>query len=341
VQNINKAFFLTITVQKIRIFPVYPYRAVNMKKGKARHAQKKYLSIVLIPHSSSNVKVLKFNAFYLKLAAFFIVLIAVFVSGSIYISKIVKENEALKKNITELYVTTTEQSKLIEAKSNEITRLQEESAAFRETVNDKIEEFTESFNKITDEYLQKRSATASRSGERNESAFAGDLYQLKQSLDSLTSLYSRSRILTADLEAAEAKIDAFMETIPTLWPVNGRITDEYGYRKDPINGKRKFHTGLDIAADTGTPIKAAASGKVIFAQSTYATGRTVKIDHGRGIVTLYGHASKILVEEGQTVEKGEVIAKVGSTGRSTGPHLHFEIHLYGSTVDPLEYLEKK
>ena len=132
-----------------------------------------------------------------------------------------------------------------------------------------------------------------------------------------------------------------MEVIPTLWPLEGRITDEYGYRKDPFNGKRKFHTGLDIAADTGTPVKAAASGTVTSVYNIYATGRTVEVDHGNGFVTLYGHCSKILVEPGQQVKKGEEIAKVGNTGRSTGPHLHLEIQLYGSAIDPMEYLDKK
>ncbi len=312
-----------------------------MKKGKVRKSPKKYLSIVLVPHSSSHVKVLRFNAFYAKLVACFVILVAVFVSGSLYISKMLKENDALKQNLNELYVTTTEQSKLLQARSEEIGRLKDESAAFKEVVNDKIEEFTENFNSITDEYLEERTSVVNRSGERNETAFTSDMHLLKTSLDSLSLLYSRSRVPEADLETAEAKVNAFMETVPTLWPTNGRITDRFGYRKDPFNGKRKFHTALDIATDSGTPIKAAASGKVIYADYTYATGRTVKIDHGRGIVTLYGHCSKILAEPGQTVEKGEVIAKVGSTGRSTGPHLHFEILIYGTAVDPLEYLESK
>ena len=145
----------------------------------------------------------------------------------------------------------------------------------------------------------------------------------------------------ADMEAAEEKIRAFMEVIPTLWPVEGRITDEFGYRKDPFTKKRTFHEALDIAADTGTIIKAAAGGKVVSTEYTYATGRTVKIDHGNGFVTIYGHCSKYLVESGQYVKKGEEIAKVGNTGRSTGPHLHFEMWLFGKAIDPLEYLEKK
>ena len=143
----------------------------------------------------------------------------------------------------------------------------------------------------------------------------------------------------ADMEAAE-KDKSVYGSDPTLWPVEGRITDEFGYRKIPSQ-KRTFHEALDIAADTGTIIKAAAGGKVVSTEYTYATGRTVKIDHGNGFVTIYGHCSKYLVESGQYVKKGEEIAKVGNTGRSTGPHLHFEMWLFGKAIDPLEYLEKK
>jgi len=313
----------------------------DMKKGKAKRAQKKYLSIVLVPHSSSRVKVLRFNLFYAKLVTFFVVLIAVFVFGGLYISKLLDENNMLKQNVSNLYSTTAEQSTLLQKKSEEIESLKRESEAFRETVNDRIEEFTEKFNQLTDEYLEEQSARVSRSGERTETAFASDMRELKTSLDKLIQLYSRSKRPDADIEAVEEKINAFMEVIPTLWPTEGRITDQFGYRKDPFTRRKSYHSGLDIAADVGTSIKAAASGKVIYADYTYATGRTVKIDHGNGFVTVYGHCSKILAEPGQQVKKGEVIAKVGSTGRSTGPHCHFEIHLFGTAIDPLEYLEKK
>ncbi len=310
-----------------------------MKKGKAKKTQRKYFSVVLVPHSSSHVKVLKFTSFYAKLTAFFVILIAVSVCSGLFISKMLKENAALKDNINQLYSTTAKQNKLLDEKSEEIDRLQSESDAFKEVVNDKIEEFTEDFNKITDEYLEERSQKVSRSGERNETEFTSDMRNLKSSLDSLTQLYSRSDSLNADLDAAEEKIDEFMETIPTLWPVSGTITDTFGTGKDPFTRRLRYHTGVDIGADYGRSIKAAASGKVTSVDYVYGTGRTVKISHGNGITTLYGHCSRILVEEGQTVEKGEVIAKIGSSGRSTGPHLHFEIQVYGIPVNPLKYLE--
>ena len=118
-------------------------------------------------------------------------------------------------------------------------------------------------------------------------------------------------------------------------PVEGNITSRYGERS---RIRRAEHTGLDISAITGTPIKATAEGTVIFAKYCGAYGNLVKIDHGNGIETWYGHASKILVKEGQKVNAGDVVAKVGSTGNSTGPHLHFEIRIDGNHVNPQKYM---
>jgi murein DD-endopeptidase MepM/ murein hydrolase activator NlpD len=315
---------------------------VGMNKAKANNAEKKYLSIVLVPHSSSNVKVFRFTSFYAKLVICFILLTAVFIGGGLYISKMLEENKALKQNINELYSTNSEQRKLINEKSSEVDQLKDESSAFKETVNDKIEEYTKNFNKITDTYIKEQTSTkTNRSGDRNGNSFTNDIKVLKSSIDDLSQLYSRTVIPVADLTKAETKLEKYLETIPTLWPVRGDITDNFGYRKDPFTRRTKFHEGIDIGADRGTSIKAAASGKIIMSERTSGLGLTVKIDHGRGIVTLYGHASKLLVKVGQIVKKGDVIAKVGSSGRSTGPHLHFQVMLYGTTVDPLQYLDER
>jgi murein DD-endopeptidase MepM/ murein hydrolase activator NlpD len=100
-----------------------------------------------------------------------------------------------------------------------------------------------------------------------------------------------------------------------------------------------FHEGLDFLAETGTPIRAAASGIVLSAERTPDYGNIVKIDHGSGVETRYAHTSKMLVKAGDRVEKGQVIAEVGNTGRSTGPHLHFEVRLNGASLDPRKYLK--
>ena len=122
------------------------------------------------------------------------------------------------------------------------------------------------------------------------------------------------------------------------YPSDGVITSVFGYRVHPVLGYSRFHAGLDFGADYGSPIKAADSGIVIFAGWYGGYGQAVIIDHGSGITTLYGHASELYVSEGQTVQRGQAIAAVGSTGLSTGPHLHFEVRLSGEPADPANYL---
>lgn len=126
-----------------------------------------------------------------------------------------------------------------------------------------------------------------------------------------------------------------------LWPVEGysRISSSFGYRIHPIFNVQKLHTGIDIPAPTGTVARAASDGIVIYADWLGSYGKAVMIDHGGGIVTLYAHNSSILVSEGETVARGQSISKIGSTGNSTGPHLHFEVRKNGAYVDPIPWLK--
>jgi len=121
-------------------------------------------------------------------------------------------------------------------------------------------------------------------------------------------------------------------------PVGGRISSGFGNRRHPILGTTRLHAGMDFASPSGTPIKAAASGTVVTAGSMRGYGNTVIIDHGGGYSTLYGHCSRLMVRSGQRVNQGQVIAAVGSTGLSTGPHLHFEIRVNGRPVNPASYV---
>ena len=117
-------------------------------------------------------------------------------------------------------------------------------------------------------------------------------------------------------------------------PVTGNISSKFGYRTDPVNGKKTFHRGLDIAADSGTPILAAFDGMVISSGYDDSSGNYVEIQHDEELVTAYYHCSELIANTGDVVKAGDVIAKVGSTGKSTGPHLHFEIRLNGIRYDP-------
>ena len=123
-----------------------------------------------------------------------------------------------------------------------------------------------------------------------------------------------------------------------MWPCRGEITSYFGWRTHPIFGTTKYHSGMDIAVDYGTPIYAADSGTVIYSGWLGGYGYAVMIDHGGGLVTLYGHNPGLNVYEGQYITKGTCIAYAGSTGYSTGPHCHFEVRLHGEVTEPLNYL---
>lgn len=123
-----------------------------------------------------------------------------------------------------------------------------------------------------------------------------------------------------------------------IWPVNGVVTSPYGYRTHPIFGTTIYHSGMDIGVDYGTPVHAADGGVVVEAGWISGYGYAVIIDHGNGLSTLYGHNQELAVSEGQSVSQGQVIAYAGSTGNSTGPHVHFEVRANGDPVDPSAYL---
>jgi murein DD-endopeptidase MepM/ murein hydrolase activator NlpD len=156
----------------------------------------------------------------------------------------------------------------------------------------------------------------------------------------LQELEQTSRALEEMIRRAQAGSTAQIGTGIYTWPAPGytSITSTYGMRYHPILKVRKLHSGVDIGAPSGASIVAADSGKVISAGWAGGYGQAVIIDHGGGMSTLYGHQSKILVSVGQSVTKGQVIGKVGSTGWSTGPHLHFEVRKNGSPVDPMGYI---
>lgn len=125
---------------------------------------------------------------------------------------------------------------------------------------------------------------------------------------------------------------------PTLWPVQGRVTGSFGERIDPFSGEGAFHRGVDISSDVGTRIIAPADGIVRFADFMNGYGRAVVMEHGNGISTLYGHMSGIAVSPGQMVHRGDTVGYVGQSGRSTGPHLHYEVRIFNTPVNPSKYL---
>ena len=142
------------------------------------------------------------------------------------------------------------------------------------------------------------------------------------------------------LEAFLVQDSAKRKFVPSLRPVaEGWHSSNFGYRIDPFTGRSAFHEGIDFPAETGTPILAAASGRVVFAGEYPQYGKMVEIDHGNGLATRYAHASRLNVRVGELVVRGQRVATVGTTGRSTGPHLHFEVRLHGVPQNPARFLQ--
>ncbi|QMV18165.1 peptidoglycan DD-metalloendopeptidase family protein [Granulicella sp. 5B5] len=140
---------------------------------------------------------------------------------------------------------------------------------------------------------------------------------------------------------ASADFEPAGPTVPDMWPIMGPINSGFGEREDPVlgNGEGEFHKGVDIGSPDGTPVHAPANGRVIKASNGGGYGNEIEIDHGNGIVTVYGHLQGFNVIEGQVVVKGEVIGYVGHSGRATGSHLHYEVDIHGTAVNPHRYLQ--
>jgi len=144
--------------------------------------------------------------------------------------------------------------------------------------------------------------------------------------------------LETSLSLLRRDLEGLIASIPSEWPTKGWLSSRFGRRRSPWTKKMEFHNGLDIANRRGTPVYASGDGVVKFAGLSNGSGKSVVINHGQGITTLYGHLSKIHVKKGERVKKNQKIANVGSTGKSTNPHLHYEVRISGTPIDPRRHL---
>jgi len=183
---------------------------------------------------------------------------------------------------------------------------------------------------------------ANRYDDMEKYANAETIITVSKKLDKVKKkLYVQSRSFDAVIEEARNK-EAMISHIPAIQPIAirdfGRISDYYGRRRDPFTGNIRMHHGMDFTGPVGTDIYATGEGTVIKAEySAYGYGKEVMVDHGYGYRTIYAHLHDILVERGDTVKRGQVIGTLGNTGRSTGPHLHYEVRKWNRPVDPFNY----
>lgn len=162
--------------------------------------------------------------------------------------------------------------------------------------------------------------------------------KMQDFLDKLSEATRLEEVRQQDLLRALRGNRGILASMPTIWPVTGFVSSSFGGRRSPFGGSSQFHKGLDISNRIGTPIIAPADGTVIMAAPDGAYGNSVEINHGGGIVTKYAHMQRSIVKQGQWVRRGDVLGYIGLTGRTTGPHLHYEVRLNGVPVNPMRYI---
>lgn len=170
---------------------------------------------------------------------------------------------------------------------------------------------------------------------KSHSSLIREMHDQVNQLSSYTE--SQKRGFNALLDFLENKKNILAST-PAIWPTTGWVTSRFGYRKSPFTGLKEFHKGIDISTRIGTPITAPADGTIAFCGKKGFMGKAIVIDHGHGMTTRFGHIYKFMKKRGDRVKRGDVIAQVGNTGRSTGPHLHYDIRLNGISVNPEKYI---
>lgn len=308
-----------------------------MKKGKLLN-NKKYYTFMFIPNSSGTIKTLQFSVWVCNAIAVMLSIICITAIAFCF-------NDALGLDLF-LYGKNKQLNTEIANRDAKISSLLEQINTQNAEINyinrnlSQIEELASSVSSFSSS--ASRGITASRSSNQFiqlpnvnvQSELSASIEELKQKSDLLKQVF-------CDISGCVSDIDDYIVSKPSMWPTNFKqVTSTFGYRQDPINPRiTQFHSGIDIANNYGAPIYAAGKGTVTFAGYKQGYGYTIIINHNYDIKSLYAHASKLLVKEGQKVSQGDMIAKIGSSGKSTGFHLHFEVFVKEKSVNPYNFLK--
>lgn len=307
----------------------------------ATNKKDKEISIIIVPNTRGNVKILKIKITYI----YFLISILIFslislsfffvdysnLKKSLYIlssKNLYTLSDVKDKQIEVLDKKVTEQSAKIDAYLDYISYLSSLEVEIRKIAM--IPGVSIDINKLIEQKKKDYSYTV-----ESLAAKVQDNEQKFKSLDLKAKNIETNLII---LREATKEYNNIIEHTPNIWPVVGPIMSDYGWRYHPIYRYLEFHKGVDIDAVEGTPIRAAASGVITRVGWNGGYGLMVEIFHREGVSTIYAHLSKILVSVGQEVKKGEIIGNIGMTGVATDPHLHYEVRIAGSPVDPSPYL---
>ncbi|PYG89386.1 murein DD-endopeptidase MepM/ murein hydrolase activator NlpD [Ruminiclostridium sufflavum DSM 19573] len=300
----------------------------------------KTYSIVIIPNSNDSVKRYSLKAPFAKILLTLLIVFSV--SITVYLINYSQKSaqmqeisrEELQQQIQTLSLSLIKQNEALSASNNHIQELQSRAAADK----DKIDEFTKMYKEIADNYISKSSrGTSSKNVSISQTGM--DLIKLNNVVEKLNENFNNDGQLLSELKNSKTDLEKIVDAIPTLAPASGKIGSPFGIRMHPIKKVKIAHDGVDISSSSGDPILASASGVVEYAGYSNGYGYNVIIDHKNGFRTIYAHSSKLLVKKGDSIDKGQKIALVGSTGLSTGPHLHFEIRIGNTPVDPTLYVD--
>lgn len=335
---------------------------MQLKKNTTRkkHSQSKYVTIMIVPEAgTSKVRSIKVGrwVWYSTGIGGIVIATALAVSSlkisafDNILSSINKELQTKEAINSKLASETNKIKNSFESEKNNYEAELQELEKKAEEAQKKLEELEkikqDIYNKISS-----KNAPISLPSDLSETAMGGPSMNLPETnseskyvnalYDSVT--YSLDRA-TAEFSELSKQVDIaipYFEAYPSIFPVSGKFTSMVGFRSNPFSySNTEYHSGLDIKADMYTDVKATGAGVVKFAGYQGSYGNLVIVDHGYGIETRYGHNSSLLVKVGDRVKRGDVIAKSGSTGRSTGPHVHYEIRLNNEVQNPFDYVEEE
>lgn len=305
---------------------------------KPKNIDKREYTLMIVPHHGQKVRSIRIPIIAVKYTISLLCLVIVFMVGSFVEYRHVldiagtqkAELEILRQNNGAQISQIEQLAKTTTSLQADMERLNSLDAEIRRIVNNEDVAVTSRAGLVR--------PSASYNGQGGPQ-IQPNINNIKNIVDDIQSAITVREQSLAELKQELLVKKARMEAMPSIWPTSGDVTSRFGWRSSPFGGGSDWHPGIDIANSSGTTIVATADGEVVQSEWYGGYGNMVQIDHGNGITTIYGHNSQNIVRVGQRVKKGQLIAYMGSTGYSTGPHVHYEVRVNGTAANPASFLK--